>query len=233
MVRLERHRVAVDPHLDAGGRGIQDRAAHPVAHDATVPAHLVQLPVEEGDVGVLPQVAALAVAHDADPGVLVLASHLGVVVLVPVEAGGDGHVALGRLDLLDVCRVAPEDLLALPAVERVGDGARAGLRRREPLALPLELEQVEPRGAHDHVIPQSGGPAAPGAGLRPDELGVARGEDRAHGEPVVHVPAVLEVAPDARGLLEADVARHDVRVPVEVVGVVHVVSSRPRRARRR
>ena len=87
---------------------------------------LVQLPVEEGRVGVLPQVSSLPMGDDAHSGILVLAPHLQVVKLVPVQTDRDGHITLGRSHLCYVGSVAATHLLALPTVERVDERALAG-----------------------------------------------------------------------------------------------------------
>ena len=123
MVGLEEHGVAVDPDLHPSRHGIQDRAAHPVADDPPVLAHLVELSVQERLVGARPQVATPAMGDDPEPGGLALLGDPFVVELVPVQAHRDAHVALGGPDLVEGPRVGAEHLQALPPVDGADDGA--------------------------------------------------------------------------------------------------------------
>src|SRR6476620_5724754 len=117
MVVLEHHGVAVDPDRGTDRGSVEQRAAQPVADDAPMPPQLRELLVEEAHVGTAVHVAASPVGDDAEAFAGPCRPHLGVTVLVPVEADGQRHVALDLTHLPRVRRVVAADVLPLPPVE--------------------------------------------------------------------------------------------------------------------
>jgi hypothetical protein len=145
---VENHRVAVDRRLPAGQQAVPDGAAQPVGDHSPVPPQLGELTVQEVAVVVAPHVPAVTVADDPEAGPLVEVTDRACPVLVPVQARGD-RAGLGRLHLVDEPLVVAVDLLPLPAVERVEDGALAGAVRGR-----RHREQVgERRTDHHDVAP--------------------------------------------------------------------------------
>ncbi len=215
---LQHHGITVDPCPQAERGAVQNGGAEPVGGDAFVLAELAQLLDQELGVGLAPVQAAVAVRDDPESGVLVEVPDRGLVELVPVQA--DGHRAgLVLVDRGNDPAVVAEHVLAFPAVERVEDGALGPFLRRRQRG--VGLQQVQPDRADHRVVAQAERVAAAADAVRPDELRHPGREVRAVREAVEDVPAVLQVAPDPRRFRESGVRRHDVGVPVEVVGVVH------------